>query len=124
MTLPFVPLSNALYAAAIDVFADYLPKPAKTTMRFGVGFMIVHQAERRNSIFIAWWENESVLHQRMLFSPQDAPLNIAADPNDTVVGCVHELNLINFESDAWMQTMMHKDNAPDLEEYLKKTYAP
>jgi hypothetical protein len=93
-------------------------------MRFGVGFLIIHQAERRNSILSAWWENGCVLHHRMLFSSQDAPLTIQLDPNDTVIGCVHELNIMSFESNVWMQTMMHKDYDPDLEGYLKEFYTP
>lgn len=112
-------LPNELVTEGIKYVLASLPKPAITDQRYGVGFLIIHQGTMRNWFLLDWWEQGDILHHLLFSSPLTDPNNITAEPNKTLIACVHELRVINFESESWIKTVLCKDSEPDFEKYLK-----
>ena len=87
--------------------------------RYGVGFLIIHQGTMRNWFLLDWWEYEDILFHRLFSSPLSSPDTITPEDDSSAVACVHELRVINFESEAWTKTVLSNDSEPDFDEYLK-----
>jgi hypothetical protein len=87
--------------------------------RYGVGFLIIHQGTMRNWFLLDWWEYEDILFHRLFSSPLSSPDTITPEEDSSVAACVHELRVINFESEAWIKTVLSNDSEPDFDEYLK-----
>lgn len=85
----------------------------------GAGFVIAHDARSAGLGIVYWWENENEIHRRFFASPLDDPA--ALEPFDgTGLGCVWELEVINFERRAWLEDVLKKG---DVDAYLAK-HAP
>jgi len=104
----------------LDLFSK-LPQPAVCTNRYGVGFFTIHQGTMRNWFLLDWWEDEDILHHLLFSSPLDEPNNITAEPDKTLIACVHELRVINFESEAWVKYLQSEDLDSGITNYLKQT---
>lgn len=113
------PLSKELVFKGIKAVISHLPQPALTESRYGVGFMIIHQGAMRNWFLLDWWEKEDIMHHRLFSSPLNDPDSISAESDSTLIACVHELRVIGFESEAWIKTVLRKDNKENFDEYLK-----
>ncbi len=112
------PIPKELVLQGINTVSSFLPQPALTEQRYGVGFLIIHQGTMRNWLLLEWWENEDILHHRLFSSPLDDPLSITPEPDKSLIACVHELRVINFESLAWIKTVLCKEDKPSIEKYL------
>lgn len=112
-------LPEALVSEGIKSVLPHLPQPALAEQRYGAGFLIVHQGTMRNWFLLDWWEYEDILFHRLFSSPLDESGSITAEPDRSVVACVHELRIINFESEAWIKAVLRKDCEPNFDEYLK-----
>ena len=97
---------------------QYLPQPAVTKWRYGVGFLIIHHGTMRNWFLLDWWENEDIIHHQLFSSPLDDPESITAETDKSLIACVHELRIINFESEAWIKTVLCSGETPSFENYL------
>ena len=113
------PLSKELVFEGIKAVVSHLPQPALTENRYGVGFLIIHQGTMRNWFLLDWWEKEDIMHHRLFSSPLNHPKSISAESDSTLIACVHELRIIGFESEAWIKTVLCKDNEPSFDRYLK-----
>lgn len=67
-----------------------------------------------------WWAAENELHQRMFSAPPDAPDALAAHLSEAV-GCVWELEVIDFERRAWLRHVLAAPGGPDAAAYLRAT---
>ena len=112
------PLAEELVCNALNILLPNLPEAAITDQRYGVGFLIIHQGTMRNWFLLDWWETEDIMHHLLFSSPLDAPDSITAEPDTSLIACVHELQVINFESEAWIKTMLSAKNPSDLNAYL------
>lgn len=113
------PLPTSLINAGKKTALTYLPEPAISNHRYGVGFLIIHQGILRNWFLLDWWEHEDILSHRLFSSPLDDPTNITLEKNSSVLACVHELRVINFESEVWVKTILSGESKPDFDKYLK-----
>ena len=114
-----LPLPEEIVSEGLKSVMQYLPQPALTEQRYGVGFLIIHQGIMRNWFLLDWWENEDIIHHQLFSSPLDEPKLITSEPDKSLIACVHELRVINFESEAWIKTVLCSDEKPDFEKYLK-----
>ena len=114
-----LPLPKELVSEGIKTILSYLPQPALTDQRYGVGFIIIHHGTMRNWFLLDWWEKEDIMHHRLFSSPLDNPTSITAEPDKSLIACVHELKVISFESEAWIKAVLCKDNETSFERYLK-----
>ncbi|MEU4563636.1 hypothetical protein AB0F72_35105 [Actinoplanes sp. NPDC023936] len=107
--------------AALAAAQRVLPTPAISSDRYGVGFVIAHDAPRLCYVLTCWWAEENEVHQRMLSAPADRPEQLAPHPSDAV-GCVWELSVTDFERRAWITHVLANPNGPDIDGYLAQEY--
>ncbi len=114
-----LPLPKDVVSEGIKNVLSYLPQPALTEQRYGVGFLIIHHGTMRNWYLLDWWEKEDIIHQKLFSSPLDKPSSISTEPDKSLIACVHELRVINFESEAWIKTVLCRDAKPSFDSYLR-----
>lgn len=61
-----------------------------------------------------WWENGDIIHHQLFSSPLANPGSITAEPDKSLIACVHELRVINFDSEAWIKTVLCSEDNPVL----------
>jgi len=113
-----LPLPEDMVSEGIKYVMQFLPQPALTKSRYGVGFLIIHQGTMRNWYLLDWWEDGDIIHHQLFSSPLDNPGSITAEPDKSLIACVHELRIINFESEAWIKTILCSEAKPSFENYL------
>jgi hypothetical protein len=99
-------------------FVEATVDAARTALPYGggVGFVIAHDARTAGLALVYWWDNDNEIHGRFFASPLDDPAALV--PNDgTGVGCVWELEVLDFERRAWLEDVLKRD---DVEAYLEK----
>ena len=116
------PVSEDLVDRGLRSLLSELPDPALSEDRYGVGFVIVHRGSLRNWFSLDWWEYEDILFHKLYSSPLNNPADITAEES-SAIACVHELKIINFESEAWIKTVLSDDATPNFEKYLSERYA-
>ena len=110
---------QAAVSEGMNTVLLHLPQPAITEQRYGVGFLVIHHGTMRNWYLLDWWEKGDILHHKLFSSPLDEPGSISAEPDKSLIACVHELRVIAFVSAAWVRTVLCKDGKPSFENYLK-----
>ena len=113
-------LPKDLVSKAIKNLLPHLPQPALNNQRYGVGFLIIHQGTMRNWFLLDWWENEDIMYHQLFSSPLENVDAISAEVDKSLIACVHELRVINFESKAWIKTALCNDAEPSFEKYLEQ----
>lgn len=106
---------------SIELFIkSKLPSPALTQNRYGMGFLILHKGVVANWVMLNWWGYEDVVHQK-IFTADDEFRTVKAVKDDSIMACVHELDIYNFESNAWKKNILSLQK-PDFDGYLKDIY--
>lgn len=108
---------KALVQAAIARAFDSLERPATSSDRYGVGFLIVHQGQDRNWVLLDWWYDSEILKQRLFSSAIDKPLELSSVLQSDIVACTWEMAVLGFERDAWVKTVLDNPGGPDFESY-------
>lgn len=106
-----------LIEAAEAVAAGVLPTPAITPVRYGVGFLGIHDGRGGCLVFIDWWENENDLQHHVFLAPDAEPGALRPAAPTELVACVWDLSVIAHEREAWIRHVFGAD-APDLDAYL------
>ncbi len=114
-----LPLPKDVVSEGIKNVLSYLPQPALTEQRYGVGFLIIHHGTMRNWYLLDWWEKEDIIHHKLFSSPLDKPSSISTELDKSLIACVHELRVITFESEAWIKTVLCQVDKPSFDSYLK-----
>ena len=101
------PIPEAMVEAAAQIACEQTPTQAITSARYGVGFVIAHEARAFNTITVDWWENTNELRHKVFRAPTGAHsyLEITASGE---MACVWELRIIAFERDAWLDCVLHE----------------
>jgi hypothetical protein len=112
-------VSPELYEAMLGRAEGVLPQPAQADDRYGVGFAIAHQGDGIAFALIYWWQAANELHQRVFVSrpPKLGELAPVANP---AAGCVHEIAIISFESQAWIEEVIGNTEGADIARYLAR----
>lgn len=88
----------------------------------GLGFVVLHFGKDGNYLLLGEWYGGNMLRQRVygceVDAEGDAPFT-PLDPGD-LVACVWELEVMKFERDAWVRTVMARGVVDELgvEAYL------
>jgi hypothetical protein len=114
-----LPLPKEVVSEGMKIALSHLPQPALSEQRYGVGFLIIHHGTMRNWYLLDWWEKEDIIHHKLFSSPLEKPSSISAEPDKSLIACVHELRVITFESEAWIKTVLGRNGKPSFEKYLK-----
>lgn len=108
-------------ATALDDIVACLPQPATTADRYGVGFMIVHRGTLRHWFSLDWWEYEDILFHRLFSSPLEE-MAAVTEEESAAMACVHELKIIHFETEAWIDTALDEHGDPGFSRYLAQRF--
>ena len=109
------------FARGFDVVLEEMPRPAIAAGRPGVGFRIAHQGATGRYAVLAWWERENELPIRIAVRREGETWRRAL-PDESV--CVWDLQVIGFERDAYVETMLSGEAGSDLAaRYLAKHLA-
>ena len=100
---------------------EALPRPACGADRYGVGFVIAHDAADFGFVLVDWWYGENEIHQKVFSADLDRPGELRPHATDAV-GCIWELSVTDFERRAWINDVLANPAGPDLELYLTRRF--
>jgi hypothetical protein len=107
----------ALLDAALETAGAALPQPPDADGRYGVGFVVAHDAADFGFVLVDWWYHENEIHQRLFSARLDDPTALQPHPTDAI-GCVWELAVVDFERRAWLRHVLANPTGPDVDAYL------
>jgi hypothetical protein len=107
----------ALLAATAKIAASVLPRQAHGGGRHGVGFAIAHDAADFCFALIDWWSGDNEVHQQLFSSPLARPEELRPHPGQAI-GCVWELEAVDFERRAWLRHVLANPEGRDLDAYM------
>jgi len=113
-------LEQKLIDAALRVAQERIAASARNTNHYGVGFVGIHQGETGDFVFVDWWADENELHHHVYVSPSGKPDDLEYKTPTGLSACVWDLYLIGHERDAWVNHVLKKNRAPDLDGYLNE----
>lgn len=111
-------LSNEALDYALAAAAPLLPQPAATETRPGVGFAIHHAGRGMDFFVLGWWDEENELCVRVLARAQN-DVREWREVRYHTIGCVWDLEILAFERDAYVATVLARAGEPDLAAYLR-----
>lgn len=89
---------------ALDALIAQLPQPAQAARRPGVGVLLQHRGRGADYAVLAFWDNENELALRLHVRTTEQPVWRPARDSESV--CVWDLELLAFERDAYVQTLL------------------
>lgn len=119
LSMPGTAARPELVEVAVQRAAEVLPRPAITDDRYGLGFVIAHDATAISIALVYWWQSGNELHQRCFVAPRDDP-RAQRKLVDPAAGCVFELGIIDFERRAWVEHVLGDARGPDVAGYLAR----
>lgn len=108
------PFREGDFAQGLRLAFESLPTPAVTAERPGVGFVIAHQGNGVDYVVLGWWDRENELPIKVFVSPQTSHGEWRPARGGESV-CVWDLEVIWFERQAYVQTVL---SGGDAEGYL------
>lgn len=111
------PVPEELRESGLARAAAALPGPAVTPERPGVGFVIFHRGRGVDFLVLNWWDRENELFNRVLLRghAEDAAWEWGRGGE---TACVWDLQVLAFERDAYVERVLARPAAPDLDGYL------
>lgn len=101
------PIPKLMLDAATQIALENLPAPSMTSARYGVGFLIAHEAHAFNTITLDWWENVNELRHKV-FRASSGRHSFTDITASAEAACVWELRIMAFERDAWVDSVLEK----------------
>ncbi|GLC24537.1 hypothetical protein [Roseisolibacter agri] len=108
ITVDDAPLPWDAFDEGVATALATLPRPAIAPRRLGVGFLIAHRGRGADYLVLGWWSEENELPVRVLRRDQ-RPGASWRPARDGESFCVWDLQVIAFERDAWVDTVMTDD---------------
>ena len=121
IALPGEQPAAAVMDAALRTAQEVLPQPAHAPGRYGVGFVVVHNAADYGFVLVDWWDRENEIHQKLFSAELGHPDRLAPHSGDAI-GCIWELSVTDFERRAWIRDVLANPSGPDIELYLRREF--
>ncbi len=110
-----------LVKPALALAEQTLPADATADGRHGVGFCGIHDGKNARFMFVSWWGKTYELNHCLFRSPREIVDFQPVEKN--LIGCTWDLQIVSFERDAWLASMMGDEaGTPNLERYLAATF--
>jgi hypothetical protein len=106
------PVDWPAFEAASTLADAVLPRPAVAAGRVGVGFAIAHQGRTALYYVLGWWDNENELPLRIFVRALEGGAQWRVARGSESV-CVWDLQVVAFERDAYVATVLAGDADPD-----------
>jgi hypothetical protein len=111
----------AAYQEGLAMAYASLPSPAVTPARPGVGFVIAHRGGSAWYIVLAWWDQENELPMRVFVCALGAEgVWRMAHASESI--CVWDLEVIWFEREAYVATVLASEGGGGVETYLSRHF--
>jgi anti-sigma factor RsiW len=108
ITVDGAPLDWDAFAPGVAHALHALPRPAAAPGRPGVGFVVAHRGRGADYVVLGWWSAENELPVQVVVRPQThGAAWHAARAGESF--CVWDLQVIGFERDAWIDTVLSPD---------------
>lgn len=115
---------DELVEAATRATLPFLPKPAVTDERYGVGFLTIHRGSDANWMLLDWWESDCILCHRLFRSSFSSPARITEVEYGHLMACTYEMVVQQFERQAWIDTVMGHGLSQGVPRYLDRVLEP
>ncbi|HEX2093243.1 MAG TPA: hypothetical protein VHG28_12625 [Longimicrobiaceae bacterium] len=112
------PLDWIAFEPGLDLALAALPTPAATGERPGVGFLIAHRGRNADYLVLGWWDRENELPVRVFLRTPDEPGWRPARGSESF--CVWDLQVIGFEREAYVSTVLSDSGADGVAAYLER----
>ena len=109
------PISREVVEAAMECVAIRSIWPIDQTYQYG--FVILHRGEQAVWALNQIWVND-ILRQFVFFAPLNDPTRFDISPMPGFNACVWELEVTNYERDAWVRHVMTNPAEAQFDEYL------
>jgi hypothetical protein len=116
-------ISADLLGFGLETAATALPQPALTSTRYGVGFVVVHEAHSFNTVIVDWWEMVNELRHHVFRASPDAPRSFHEITASGESVCVWELRVQAFERQAWLDTVLTHPRESRFTAYLATRFS-
>jgi hypothetical protein len=110
-------LVNAAMRLAFEKLDEWRSAPRQWPDH-GAVFLIVHHGEGANYIILDWWVDESILPHHVWSAPLDAPESFTYLTPLGIGVCVWELEVLQFERQAWIDHVLARPDGPDIRAYF------
>ncbi|MBV9775057.1 MAG: isochorismatase [Gemmatimonadetes bacterium] len=114
------PLNRDTFASGIELALATLPAPAVTPERPGLGFLVAHQGRNADYIVLGWWDRENELPVRIFVREEGAGWRPARGSESF---CVWDLQVLWFEREAYVSTVLAEEHPEPIEAYLHLSVA-
>lgn len=116
------PPELAAFEDGIGMATEALPLPAATGERPGAGFVIAHAGRTMLYVVLGWWDRDNELPLRVWVRPVngDAPWRPAEGSESF---CVWDLEVLWFEREAYVATVLAEGGADPVRDYLARHLA-
>jgi hypothetical protein len=110
--------SEELVEVAREIAKERLPQPAISDRHYGVGYLVVHEGADGDYVLVDWWSDQDILQHHLYGAPKGHAGKLQYHWPQGAGYCVFELAVSWFEREAWVETVLSRPQAPDLEAYL------
>ncbi len=95
-----------------------LPKPAQGRKRYGLGYLIVHEGENADYVFVDWWFDGDIVQHHLYGARKGHGGKLRYRWPRGAGFCVSELAVCWHEREAWIKHVLANPDEPDVDRYL------
>jgi hypothetical protein len=85
---------------------------------YNIATLMLHEIKDSCFAIINWWTDENMLQHYVYLATNENPISFKPFSNNHIVTCVWEMAVLCFERNAWVQHILKKIDAPDVNAYL------
>ena len=117
ITLPDAEVDPSDFTSGVALALESLPEPARADGRPALGILIAHEGRDARYVVLAWWDRENELPTRVFVSPasEGGEWRPARDGESF---CVWDMQVLWFEREAYVETMLDPAVEDPEAEYL------
>lgn len=108
-----------LMRAAAETALAWLPQPAVTPERYGVGVLSVHRGASYDFVTVSYWCYQTELRSHAFMRPSSGSFLLEPVAASELSWDVWDLRLLAFEGDAWVAEFL-RPGRDDLGPYLSR----
>ena len=105
---------------ATGIAKKFLPLPAIDDDRYGAAIVIAHEGREGNFLLLDYWTGENMLSQKLFFASPENFSEFKQIQDSGLIACVWEMQVLHFESNAWIEHILKNETKPDFESYFAK----
>ncbi len=117
VTVPDAEVDPSAFTTGVELAINSLPQPARATGRPALGILIAHEGRGARYVVLAWWDRENELPVRVFVAPADEG-GAWRPARDGESFCVWDLQVLWFEREAYVETMLDPEVEEPEAEYL------